>query len=135
MNAQVGVELPPFEVESVPAEAMKTVAALLHDPNPIHFDVPAVLALGMGDRPVNQGTTNMAYVLNMLISWTGNPATVRRIRVRFLGNVFAGDCVAARGVVSAVREQDGERLADVDVWLERSTGDRVLDGTAAVVLA
>ena len=134
MNVEVGAELPPFVVEAVPVAAMKTVAALLHDPNPIHFDVDSVRALGMGEKPVNQGPTNMAYVINMLVAWAGDPAAVRALKVRFLGNVFGGDRVAARGVVTGVREAGGERLADLDVWLERAEDDRVLDGTATVAL-
>jgi hypothetical protein len=33
-----------------------------------------------------------------------------------------------------VREENGERLADLDVVLERSGEDRVLDGEATVAL-
>lgn len=135
MTVEPGTEVPPFVVESVPVEAMKTVAALLHDPNPIHFDLQAVEALGMGDRQVNQGPTNMAYVVNALTAWTGDPTSVRRLQVRFLGNVFAGDRVSAGGVVTGIREEGGQRLADLDVWLERSPDDRVLAGTATVALA
>ena len=98
---------------------MKTVAALLHDPNPIHFDVAAVRALGLGDRPVNQGPSNMAYVVSMLSRSAGGPERIRRLRVRFLGNVLAGDRLVAGGTVAAVGDQDGERVAEVDVWLER----------------
>jgi acyl dehydratase len=132
--AEVGSEIPSYVVERVSAEAMKTVAALLHDPNPIHFDAGAVRALGLGERPVNQGPTNMAYVVNMLVAWAGGPGAVRALRVRFLGNVLAGDRVVARGVVTNVREEGGERLAELDVWLERSADDRVLAGTATVEL-
>jgi acyl dehydratase len=135
MTIEPGTEVPPFVVESVPVEAMKTVAALLHDPNPIHFDLEAVGALGMGDRQVNQGPTNMAYVVNALTAWTGDPGSVRRLQVRFLGNVFAGDRVSAGGVVTGIHEDGGRRLADLDVWLERSPDDRVLAGTATVALA
>jgi acyl dehydratase len=134
MTVDVGTELPPFVVDPVPIEPMKTVAALLRDPNPIHFDAGAVAALGMGDRPVNQGPTNMAYVCNMLTAWTGDPASVRRLQVRFLGNVFAGDRVIAGGVVTGIREEGGNRLADLDVWLERSPEDRVLAGAATVAI-
>jgi acyl dehydratase len=134
MTVDVGTELPAFVVDPVPIEAMKTVAALLRDPNPIHFDAGAVAALGMGDRPVNQGPTNMAYVCNMLTAWTGDPGSVRRLQVRFLGNVFAGDRVIAGGVVTGIREEGGNRLADLDVWLERSPEDRVLAGAATVAI-
>jgi acyl dehydratase len=49
--------------------------------------------------------------------------------------VFAGDRVSAGGVVTRIREEGGQRLADLDVWLERSPDDRVLAGTATVALA
>jgi acyl dehydratase len=133
-EAQVGQELTPLVIESVSAERMKTVAALLNDSNPIHFDVESVKALGMGDRVVNQGPNNMAYLVTMLGDWAGSPGRVRGLRVRFLGNVFAGDRLTARATVTGVREEGGERLADLDVRLERAEDDRVLDGTAVVAL-
>jgi acyl dehydratase len=134
VQVEVGTEIPPFVVESVDTEKMKTVAALLNDSNPIHWDVETVKALGMGDRPVNQGPNNMGYVISMLSTWAGDAARVRKLRVRFLGNVFGGDRLVARGTVKAVREENGERLADLDVVLERSGEDRVLDGEATVAL-
>jgi acyl dehydratase len=134
LTVTAGSEVPPFVVDDVSVESMKTVAALLHDPNPIHFDVQTLQQLGMGERPVNQGPTNMAYVVNMLVAWTGDAASLRRLKVRFLGNVFGGDSVTARGVVTGVREEGGERLAELDVWLERAEDDRVLEGTATVAL-
>jgi len=134
VDARVGTEVPPLVIAEVPVEPMKTVAALLHDSNPIHWDVEAVKALGMGDRVVNQGPNNMAYIVTMLADWAGGPDRVRGLRVRFLGNVLAGDRLTARGVVTAVREEGGERLADLDVRLERAEDDRVLDGTAVVAL-
>ena len=131
---QIGDELEPLVIESVPAEAMKTVAALLHDPNPIHFDVESVKALGMGERPVNQGPNNIGYLVVMLGRAAGGRERIRRLRVRFLGNVFAGDRVVARGKVESIEERDGERLAEVEVWLERGEEDRVLAGTATILL-
>lgn len=133
MRLAAGDELTPVVIEEVPVEAMKTVAALLHDPNPIHFDVEAVRALGMGDRLVNQGPNNMGYLVAMLARHAGGRDGVRRLRVRFLGNVFAGDRLVARGRVASVEERNGERLAEVEVWLERGEDDRVLEGTATIV--
>ena len=129
-----GDELDALVVESVSTEAMKTVAALLHDPNPIHFDVETVKALGMGDRPVNQGPNNMGYLVAMLSRAAGGRERIRSLRVRFLGNVFAGDRVVARGRVESIEDRDGERIAQVEVWLERGADDRVLAGTASIVV-
>lgn len=130
----VGMTIPPFDVNSVSAEKMKTVALFLSDPNPIHWDVDAVRALGMGERVINQGPNNMGYIVNALIDWAGDPGAIRRLTVRFLGNVFAGDALRAGGVVTDLRQEDGGPVADLDVWLDRGEGDRVMAGTATVVL-
>ena len=87
----VGDELPRLVIESVDAEKMKTMAALLADSNPIHWDVDTVKELGMGNQPVNQGPNNLGYVMNMLGDWAGGAERIQKIRVRFLDNVFAGD--------------------------------------------
>jgi acyl dehydratase len=88
----------------------------------------------MGDRVVNQGPLNMGYVMNMLTAWTGSAECIRDIRLRFRGNVLAGDHVRARGTVTAVRRDSGVRLADCDVVLEVVGGPPALTGTATVVL-
>jgi acyl dehydratase len=135
MDVQVGTELPIRVVEQVDIAEMKTMAALLRDPNPIHWDPDATRALGMGDRTVNQGPINMAYVMNMLVSWVGNePSRLRGITLRFMANVFNGDRVEAGGRVTAVREVNGERLADCEVWLDVTGRTRALAGTATVVV-
>lgn len=135
MDVEVGTELPARVIERVAIEKMKTMAALLQDPNPIHWDREATSALGMGERTVNQGPINMAYVMNMLVGWVGNdPARLRAIRLRFMANVFEDDRVEAGGRVTGMREVDGERLADCEVWLDVTGGSRALTGTATVAL-
>jgi acyl dehydratase len=133
MDITDGTELPELVV-AVDTEKMKTMAVILRDSNPIHWDVESVKALGMGDRVVHQGPINMAYVMNLLSDWAGGADHLRRFKVRFMANVFAGDTVRAGGTVTAVREEDGERLADVDVWLDVDGGGRALSGVATVVV-
>ena len=131
MRVVVGEKLPDWEVESVSAEKMKTLAPILADSNPIHFDVDVVRALGMGDRPINQGPTNLGYVMNMVAAWAGGFQHVREVAVRFQANVLGGDRAVARGSVTAVREENGRSLADLAV--ELLAADRVaLAGTAVV---
>ncbi|MEB3366421.1 MaoC family dehydratase [Saccharopolyspora mangrovi] len=134
MEVVVGARLPEWRVPAVSAEKMKTTAALLADPNPIHWDVEVVRALGMGERPINQGPLNMAYVLNMLAAWSGGHDRLRRFRVRLRGNVFAGDELSAGGVVTGVRAEAGTTLADCDVSLDVVGGATVLSGTATVAV-
>ena len=129
----VGSSIPGWTVEHVSPEKMKLFAALARDPNPILWDRAEVAKRGLGDRLINQGPTNVGYVVNMLIAWTG-PASLREVAVRFTSNVFDGDRVVAGGVVAALREEGGERLADCDIWLDRDDGTRALAGRATVAL-
>src|SRR5262245_62328159 len=101
--------LPELVIESVDPERMKTMAALLRDPNPIHWDVESVRALGIGDRPVNQGPNNMAYLVNLLAAFAGGFEYVTALRVRFLGNVFAGDRLVAGGEITEL-DDDGQTV-------------------------
>jgi acyl dehydratase len=135
VTVTVGTELPTWDVPAVSAEKMKTMAALLADPSPIHFDVVTLRALGMGDRPVNQGPLNMGYVMNAVTGWAGGPDRLRRLRVRFLGTVLAGQALRVTGAVTAVREQDGKTLADCDVALSVVGGEAVVSGSATVALS
>lgn len=134
MDVVVGDRVPEVLVQDVSPEKMKTMAALIHDPNPIHWDAGAVAALGMGDRVVNQGPSNMAYIINALIEWTGDAGSIRNVRCRFKGNVFAHDRLTATGVVTAVRDEAEGRVLECDVWLDRD-GTKVVTGTARVVLS
>ena len=134
-HVEVGDELPHRVIESVSAEKMKTMAALLGDPNTIHWDTDDVRRLGLGDRPVNQGPNNMGYVIDMLADWAGGPANFRRLKVRFLGNVFAGDRLVAGGKVTAVHQVPEGQLVDCEVWLARDGTEAVLAGTATVLLS
>ncbi|MDE0603384.1 MAG: MaoC/PaaZ C-terminal domain-containing protein [bacterium] len=130
-DPSIGDELPRLVIEAVDAEKMKTMAALLGDSNPIHWDVATVRELGMGDQPVNQGPNNLGYVMNMLGGWAGGAERIQKIRVRFLDNVFAGDCLEAGGTVTAISD-DG--TVECDVWLARDGTHPVLAGTASLIL-
>ncbi len=126
----VGERIPARSFEAEPGP-MKTMAVLLRDPNPIHWDTEVTAALGLGDRPVNQGPINMSYLLEAVIGAAGAADRVRRFQVRFLGNVFAGERVECGGVVSAVDTEAG--IATIE--LEATVGDRpVLGGVAEVRL-
>ncbi|MFV0428013.1 MAG: MaoC family dehydratase [Arachnia sp.] len=132
MTISVGQQLPPWGLASVSREKMKTMAPILGDPNPSHFDVDAVRALGMGDRPVNQGPNNLGYVMNMLAQWSGSHERLLGIRVRFLANVLGDDEVIARGEVTDVQTEGERVVAQCAVELVLGDGTPALSGTARV---
>ncbi|CAH1663817.1 MULTISPECIES: MaoC family dehydratase [unclassified Chelatococcus] len=126
----VGDVIPPFRIVAKP-EAMKEWADFLHDPNPIHLDPAVVHAKGLGDRVINQGPANVAYVMNALHrAFPGGAITM--IDVRFLDNVYGGDEVEASGTVTEVTVVDGRKRIACDVTLRTLGRDLVLGGKAII---
>lgn len=123
--------LPDWELQGVDEQRMKMLALLLRDPNPIHYDAEAVRALGLGDRPVNQGPANLAYILTMVRNaFPGY--LLGRVHARFLGSVYAGDDVIAGGRVRAASRAAPGDAVTCDVWLQRRGHGRVVEGTVTL---
>ncbi len=114
MSYTVGDALPPFVIESVSPEAMKDWAVFLADPNPIHLDVEVVKAKGLGDRVINQGPINVAYMMNMLLAaFPGG--RIQAMDSRFLDNVYGGDRVVASGTITAIEDDRVDCAFQLDV--------------------
>jgi acyl dehydratase len=131
-GVQVGDDIPSWTMESVDPARMRTMAAILRDPYPVHWDRDGNAAIGLPGRVINQGPLNLGYVVNMLLAWAG-PACVRRLSVSFGRPVLDGDRVTAGGRVTDVSITDDEQRATCDVWLDRD-GEHVVTGTAVVTL-
>jgi acyl dehydratase len=132
MSIEVGFEIPEWTMDDVDPNRMKTMAAILRDPYPVHWDRSSVAKLGLGERVINQGPLNLSYITNMLLAWQG-PTCVRRLQVSFGNPVLDHDHVTAAGTVVSIETVDGETRANCDVRLERD-GKAVVTGTAVVAL-
>ncbi len=129
----IGDVIPSWTMDSVDPARMKTMAAILRDPYPVHWDRDANVAMGLAGRVINQGPLNLGYVVNMLLDWAG-PTCIRRLTVSFARPVLDGDVVVAGGRVTTINVHNDELRAHCDVWLERD-GERVVVGTAVVALS
>lgn len=126
-NLQRGSQLGPWRFDGVVPEALAEMAVVLDDPNPIHLDASVVSALGMGARQINQGPSNVGYIMNMIIEAIPG-AQLERFEARFITNVFAGDTVIACGIVEAIEDSS----ASCRVWLDVDGSTRSVDGRATV---
>lgn len=135
MNLTPGDKIPAWIMPNVSSERMKTMAAILRDPNPLHWDRDAVasLPLGLGQRTINQGPLGLSYMVNMLHAWRG-PECIRRLVMRFPQVVLDGEEVIANGIVTAVTIDDGVAIAECDIWLSHADRGTLLEGSALVVI-
>ncbi len=133
MTVEVGSEIPEWVMADVDPQRMKTMAAILRDPYPVHWDRQAVAAIGRGERVINQGPLNLSYITNMLMAWQGTTC-IRRLQVAFGDPVLDHDHVTAEGTVTSIETVGGEQRANCEVRLMRD-GQPVVTGTAVVALA
>jgi 3-hydroxybutyryl-CoA dehydratase len=133
MSVAVGDRIPERRFV-VSANAMKVFSVLMRDPNPVHFDPEFVRSLGLGDRPVNQGTITMGYPITAVLEWAGAPERLVAFRCRFLKTLLAEDEAVAGGEVTGLETVDGQTRATLAIWLDRGDGDRVIEGSATVVV-
>lgn len=125
-----GDSLGPHVIKSVDQQRMKTVAALLDDPVPIHFDIAAVEELGLGNRMVNQGPLNVGYLLEMVSRFAGGHARLRTFEVRLLGSVYEGDRVVCTGTVTTVDLEAATATVEAQATVETTpvlTASAVID--------
>ncbi len=132
MKVEVGTQIPSLEIPSVDAQKMKTMAALLRDPYPIHWDAEGNEKMGIKGKVVNQGPLNLSYLVNMLMQWQGQDC-IRRLTVDFTGWVLGGDGLSASGKVIEIHGDADTKLARCEIWLERQ-GERLLEGEAIIAL-
>ena len=129
MSYSVGDALPPFVIASASPDAMRDWSVFLADPNPIHLDVDVVKAKGLGDKRINQGPMNVAFMMNMLLAAVPG-CRIEAMDSRFLDNVYEGDHLTASGTVTAV---DGNRLS-CEFKLDVAGRGTVNSGTATLII-
>lgn len=134
MNIKIGDELTPFCIDSVSPESMKAWAVFLHDPNPIHLDPEVVKAKGLGDRVINQGPTNVAYIMNMLQN-AFPEGKIEELDSRFLDNVYGGDKIETFGAVTDISSDNSSTRINCSIGLRVEGRGDVISGTATVVIA
>ena len=116
-----------------PADALPEVAETIEridlvryagasgDFNPIHWNDEVARAAGL-PGVIAHGMYSMAVAARMVAGWAGDPAAIRRLRVRFSAMIQPGQTLTARGEVGEV---DGGRVS-VRFWAEDEQGNRVL---------
>jgi 3-hydroxybutyryl-CoA dehydratase len=128
---EAGTDFEPWVVESVDDGAIRSFSHVLADPNPIHLDVAAVQAMGLGDRVINQGPAGIGYLMNMLRA-SAKDVEIEEFNVSLWTLIFAGDRVVARGHIDDVESANGKSRCHCSLWLEVE-GRRAIEGTATIL--
>jgi len=131
----VGTELPVF-VRTTGFHNWNRYAAVNDEFVPIHMDDDAGRAQGFPGA-FGMGNLMWSYLHNLVRDWMGDDGRIVKMGCSFRSPNLRGMTVEARGTVTAVRDDNGERLVDLDlVVVDRDNPDTVLvPATATVALA
>lgn len=131
-DVREGEELPPF-VRTTDLMNWNRFAAVFDEFVDFHMDDEA--ARRRGDKgAIGMGNLRFSYLHSMLRAWLGEDGEIRRLTCQHRGINYKGDTLTCRGRVVGKRIADGERLLDLELWVENQRGERIDVGSATVVL-
>jgi acyl dehydratase len=131
-DVQVGLEAEPFVAPPLTITDFVRYQGASGDMNPIHHDDAFAKASGY-PGPFAVGMLQAGVLGTYVTDWFG-ARNVRKYGVQFREQAWPGDVLTYSGTVVAVREDDGERLVDVELLAVRQTGGVHLKGWATVSL-
>jgi acyl dehydratase len=102
------------------------------DMNPIHHDTEFAQGAGF-PGPFAVGMLQAGVLGTYVTDWVG-AASVRRFKVQFREQAWPGDVITYEGTIVAKREEEGNRLVDLELTATRQTGGTHLKGWATVQL-
>jgi acyl dehydratase len=101
------------------------------DFNPMHHD--DTIATQVGNPSVfGHGMLTMGLAARVVKDWFG-PEAIRRFQVRFAKQVWPGDVLTCKAVVTGTHDSGGEQLVDLDLVVENQDGVKAITGSATAV--
>lgn len=116
-------------VEDLTRTQIVQYAGASSDFNPLHTDEVYATQVAGFPSVFAHGMLTMGMTARILTDWVGD-GRLLRYKARFLKQVWPGDTLTARAEVTALRDLEGEPVADIEVVTRNQHGDEVLSGTA-----
>ena len=80
------------------------------------------------------GNLQWSYLHALLRQWMGDDGRIIRLGCQFRAPNTKGMVVTAHGRITAIREEGGETIVDLDIWTDNDSGKTMAPGTATVAL-
>jgi len=132
-DVKVGDELPAIKLPPISRHQLALYCGGSGDHNPIHVDIDFAKKFGFKDVFAH-GMLSMAFLGRLATSWVPQKQ-VRKLGTRFTSITWVGDVITVSGKVTGKREENGEKLVDLEVKCTNQNGQSTLEGNATVALA
>ena len=133
MNLNVGDTHEAVVIEKVARTHIVKYAGASGDFNPLHHDDTVAQSLAGYPSVFAHGMFSMGLTGRMLTDWLG-PTALQKFGVRFTKQVWPGDTLTSKGEVTAITENNGQKIATIRVITVNQNGESVVEGEAVAAL-
>lgn len=131
-NPNAGVQIPSLTTMPISRTTLALFAGASGDHNPIHIDLDYAHQAGMDDVFAH-GMLSMAYFGRLLTDWMPQRA-LRRFRARFVAIAHLRECLTCTGRIVEELEENGEKLARLELSVANEKGEVKTIGEALVAV-
>ncbi|MBU2008996.1 MAG: dehydratase [Chloroflexi bacterium] len=131
-DVEAGQELPPLVKHPTTRQLVKWAGAS-GDFYEIHYDKDFAQAQGLKGVIVH-GWLVFSFLGQLLTDWMGEGGWIKKFRVSYPGMNYPGEDIILKGKITRKYAQDGEHLAELEIWAENPRGEKTTPGRAVVAL-
>ena len=132
-DVNVGDEIPPYSVK-VGYMELNRFASANDEFVLIHMDPDYSRNVAKIPDANVMGNLKLVYIANALLAWIGEDGWIRKIGAEYRKQDFVHHTLTAKGIVREKRQENGDNLVDLDMWVENDQGETTTPGHATVVL-
>ncbi len=131
-DIEVGGELPGLVKFPTTMQLVKYAGAS-GDYYQIHYDKDFAMASGLPGVIVH-GWLALAFLGQLVTDWLGEEGRLVKLNGSYRGMNNVAEDIICNGKVTKKYEEDGRKLARLEVWAENPEGEKTVTGTAVVAL-
>ncbi len=125
-----GAEIGPF-IKHTSTQDLVKYAGASRDFYEIHYDKDFALGVGLPSVIIH-GALKAAYLGKLMTDWLGDPAALRSLQCQYRGMDFPSEAVICKGRIARTYAEDGQSLADCEIWIENTRGQTTVPGQATI---
>lgn len=129
-DVHVGMTIPTLE-KRPDLQQLVMYASASEDYHEIHYDLDFARKQGF-PKPIVQGALKSGFLAQLITDWVGDLGRLWKLEIQYRKPDFHGEPMYCMGKVIS-KYIDGDRyLVECDVWIENSSGEKTVFGTAIV---
>jgi acyl dehydratase len=130
-DLRAGQALPVLKKPPITKVQLVKYAGASGDFNPLHTDDEFAQKIGM-NGVIAHGMLIMGFLGQYIMELAGTTAEIKQFKMRFGAMTIPGDLITCSSTVEKIYEEDGLRMADLNLIAEKESGKVVGSGKATL---